>query len=95
MDPKEFAIQSAIADLESGVFTSRRKAAERYGIAESTLRGRQQGQQPHAIAHQPQQRLTLEQEDFLVDWILEDFICSGGSIALAAATLKMRAATKR
>ncbi|KAH6643497.1 hypothetical protein C7974DRAFT_289094, partial [Boeremia exigua] len=72
MDPKEFAIQCAIADLNSGVFTSRRKAAEWYGIAESTLRGRQQGQQPHAIAHQQQQRLTPEQEAFLVDWILDE-----------------------
>ena len=72
MDPKEFAIQSAITDLESGVFTSRRKAADWYGVAESTLRGRQQGQQPHAIAHQNQQRLTPEQERFLVDWILDE-----------------------
>ena len=71
MDPKEFAIQSAIADYNSGVFTSLRKAAEQYGIAESTLRGRRRGQQPHAIAHQQQQRLTLEQETFLVDWILD------------------------
>jgi hypothetical protein len=67
MDPKEFAIQSAIADYNSGVFTSLRKAAKWYGIAESTLRGRRRGQQPHAIAHQQQQRLTPEQEAFLVD----------------------------
>jgi len=72
MDPKEFAIQSAIADYNSGVFTSLRKAAERYGIAESTLRGRRRGQQPHAIAHQQQQRLTPEQEAFLIDWILDE-----------------------
>jgi hypothetical protein len=72
MDPKESAIQSAIADYNSGVFTSLRKAAEWYGIAESTLRGRRRGQQPHAIAHQQQQRLTPEQEAFLVDWILDE-----------------------
>ena len=72
MNPMEFAIQCALADLSSGVFTSRRKAAERYGIAESTLRGRQQGQPPHAIAHQQQQRLTPQQEAFLVDWILDE-----------------------
>jgi hypothetical protein len=27
---------------------------------------------PHAIAHYRQQRLTPEQEDFLVKWILEE-----------------------
>jgi hypothetical protein len=67
MDPKESAIQSAIANYNSGVFTSLRKAAEWYRIAESTLQGRRRGQQPHAIAHQQQQRLTPEQEAFLVD----------------------------
>jgi hypothetical protein len=44
MDPKEFAIQSAIADYNSGVFTSLRKAAKWYGIAESALQGRRGGQ---------------------------------------------------
>ncbi|USP78609.1 hypothetical protein yc1106_05883 [Curvularia clavata] len=72
MDPKELAIQNAIADLNSGIFTSRRKAAKWYGISKSTIRGRQQGQQPHATAHQQQQRLTPEQETFLVDWILDE-----------------------
>lgn len=70
IDPKELALQCAIADLTSGVFTSRRKAAKWYSVAE-TLRGRQQGQQPYAIAHQQQQQLTLEQEVFLVEWILD------------------------
>ena len=72
MNPKEFTIQSAIADLESGVFTSQRKAAAAYHVAESTLRGRRQGQQPHAITHQNQQRLTLEQEAFVLDWISDE-----------------------
>lgn len=72
MDPHEAAIQSAIRDLNSGVFTSQRKAAAAYGVAESTLRGRLRGQQPHAIAHSNQQRLTPEQERFLVKWILEE-----------------------
>ncbi|KAF2277128.1 uncharacterized protein EI97DRAFT_351311, partial [Westerdykella ornata] len=51
---------------------SQRKAASSYGIPESTLRGRLRGQQPHATAHQNQQRLTPEQEAFLVDWILDE-----------------------
>ncbi|KAF1932962.1 uncharacterized protein M421DRAFT_18226, partial [Didymella exigua CBS 183.55] len=49
-----------------------RKAAAACGIPESTLRGRLRGQQPHAIAHSNQQRLTPEQENFLVEWTLEE-----------------------
>ena len=67
MDPKELAIQNAIADLNSGVFRSERAAARWHGVPRSTLQGRRSGQQPHAIAHSNQQRLTLEQETFLVD----------------------------
>jgi hypothetical protein len=72
MDPKEVAIQNAINDLNAGVFKSQRKAAEAWGIPRSTLRGRLQGQQPHAIAHLNQQRLTPDQECFLVEWVLEE-----------------------
>ena len=72
MDPRELAIQNAIADLNSGVFKSERAAASWHKIPRSTLQGRRAGQQPHAIAHQNQQRLTLEQERFLVEWILEE-----------------------
>jgi hypothetical protein len=69
---KEAAIQSAIADLESGVFTSQHKAANAYNTSPSTLRGRLAGQQPHAKAHQLQQRLTPEQENFVAEWVLEE-----------------------
>ncbi len=72
MDSREVAIQNAIRDLNSGVYTSQRKAAEAYGIPRSSLRGRLAGQQSHAIAHQHQQRLTPEQEGFLVQWILNE-----------------------
>ena len=72
MDSKELSIQNAIADLDSGVFTSERAAARWHGVARSTLQGRRAGQQPHAIAHSNQQRLTPEQERFLADWILEE-----------------------
>ena len=71
MDSKELSIQNAIADLDSSVFTSERAAARWHGVARSTLQGRRAGQQPHAIAHSNQQRLTPEQERFLADWILE------------------------
>ncbi|XPS72644.1 hypothetical protein M3J07_004794 [Ascochyta lentis] len=72
MDTREVAIQSAIADLNAGVFKSQRQAARAYGIPKSSLQSRLQGYQPHAIAHSNQQRLTPEQEEFLVEWILEE-----------------------
>jgi hypothetical protein len=72
MDPREHAIQSAISDLNSGVYTSQRKAAAAWGIPRSTLQERLKGCAPHAIAHYRQQRLTPEQEDLLLEWILEE-----------------------
>jgi hypothetical protein len=51
MDARELAIQSAIADLNSGVFTSQRKAAQAKGVPQSTLQERLNGRQPNAIAH--------------------------------------------
>lgn len=71
MDPNELAIQSAIGDLRSGVYTSLRKAACAHNVPRSTLQDRLQGRQSHATAHQHQQRLTPEQEDFIADWILD------------------------
>jgi hypothetical protein len=72
MDARELSIQSAIRDLESGVYTSQRAAAKAWGVPRSTLQDRLDGRQPRAIAHQHQQRLSLEQEEFLVDWILDE-----------------------
>ena len=72
MNPKKFAIRCAIEDPRYGVFASRRKAAAAYSVIESTLRGRLKGRQPHAIVQQNQQRLTLEQEIFMEDWILDE-----------------------
>jgi hypothetical protein len=72
MDAHELSIQSAIRDLESGVYTSQRAAAKAWGVPRSTLQHRMAGLQPRAIAHQHQQRLSPEQEEFLVDWILEE-----------------------
>ncbi|KAG9189954.1 CENP-B protein [Alternaria panax] len=72
MDARELALQSAIADLTSGVYTSQRKAAQAWGVPRSTLQERLNGRQPNAIAHSNQQRLTPEQERLLVDWILKE-----------------------
>ena len=72
MDYRKQAIESAIANLRRGVFLSQRKAADAYRIPRSTLQQRLNGRKPNAIAHLNQQRLTPEQEAFLVDWILEE-----------------------
>lgn len=72
MADREHRIQSAIADYHAGVYKSQRQASEAYGISRTTLQGRLAGQESHAIAHQQQQRLTPEQEDFLVQWILDE-----------------------
>ncbi|RYN90015.1 hypothetical protein AA0119_g11278, partial [Alternaria tenuissima] len=72
MDPREVAFTSAIRDLNAGIFKSQRQAAQAYGVPRSSLQERMKGRQPHAIAHQQQQRLTPEQEAFLVDWILDE-----------------------
>ena len=72
MDAREVAIQNAIQDLNSGVFTSQRKAAKAYGVPRSSLQSRLAGRQTHAIAHQHQQRLTPDQEQFLVEWIIDE-----------------------
>ena len=72
MDHREQAIESAIADLRRGVFSSQRKAADAYRIPRSTLQQRLNGRKPNAIAHSNQQRLTPEQETFLADWILDE-----------------------
>jgi hypothetical protein len=71
MDAREAAIQLAIRDLNSGVYKSQRAAARAYGIPQSTLSTRIHGRTDHRTSHQNQQRLTPDQESFLVDWILE------------------------
>ncbi|KAK7182772.1 hypothetical protein PSPO01_11111 [Paraphaeosphaeria sporulosa] len=72
MDARELAIQSAINGLNSGLYSSQRAAAKAYGIPLSTLHGRLRGATTSALSHQHQQRLTPLQEDFLVEWILEE-----------------------
>lgn len=47
-----------------------RKTARKYQLPYHTLRGRAKGRLPHAVAHQDSQRLSVNQEDVLKDWIL-------------------------
>jgi hypothetical protein len=72
MDSKEAAIAHAISDYSTGVFPSSRAAARAYGLPESTLRDRINGATNYATSHHHQQRLTPDQEDYLVTWILEE-----------------------
>ena len=71
MNIKENAIQSAIADLNSGNFKAQRAAARAYKVSLSTLHGRIHGSTKFIDSHQHLQRLTPEQENYLVQWILE------------------------
>ena len=72
MPTREGNIQAAIGDLRAGLFTSQRKAARAYNVPESILRERLEGRLSHATAHQQQQRLSSQQEEFLVQSILEE-----------------------
>ena len=72
MDTREAAIQAAIRDIDAGVFLSQRAAAKAYSIPQSTISTRIHGRQSNQASHVYQQRLTPEQEEFLVQWILEE-----------------------
>ena len=72
MGSKESAIQDAISEINSGSYKSERVVAKVYGVPRSTLRGRIRGDHSHTIAHSNQQRLSPEQEEYVVEWILEE-----------------------
>jgi hypothetical protein len=71
MDQREFMIQLALADLESGKYKSIRQAAKAYNVSRSTLANRQHGKPTRSVAHEQQQQPTPAQEEFLTGWILE------------------------
>ena len=66
MDSREAAIELAIQDYHAGVYKSQRAAAKAYGVPRTTLQDRLKGTPNRATSHQHQQRLSLEQEKFLV-----------------------------
>ena len=72
MPAPEADIQAAITGYNSGVFTSQRAAAKAYNIPRSTFAERLKGATTRSASHPHQQRLTPEQEAFLVDWILDE-----------------------
>lgn len=71
MAQRERAIEAALRDLNEGKYTSTRAAAKAYGLGKSTLQGRVNGTQSPVVAHQHQQRMSPEQEKYLIQWILE------------------------
>src|SRR4051812_31094982 len=72
MATREERIQLAINSFLDGTFPSKRAAATAYGIPESTLRDRLSGRTNSVNSHKFQQRLPSLQEEFLVEWILEE-----------------------
>jgi hypothetical protein len=72
MAQRELMIQKAIEDLKNGVYPSQKQAAAAYDIPRATLQERLNGRTNARVGHEQQQRLTPPQEDFLVEWILEE-----------------------
>ncbi|KAF2021059.1 hypothetical protein BU24DRAFT_457076 [Aaosphaeria arxii CBS 175.79] len=67
MADRELSIRNAIAAYNADPAMSIRRAAQLHNVPRSTLTGRLKGANPHALAHQLQQRLTPEQEAWVVD----------------------------
>ena len=68
MAPDEGAIQNAVNDVLDGV--SFRQAALRHGVNRQTVANRILGMESRQEAHASEQRLTPDQEQSLVHWIL-------------------------
>lgn len=72
MPINESTVSDAIQHLNEHPNESIRAVAKAYGLGESTLRRRVNGQTTtHAASHEQYQRLLPIQEEFLVDWIIE------------------------
>ncbi|KAI0996678.1 hypothetical protein K3495_g11505 [Podosphaera aphanis] len=71
MSKREESIRRAILELDNDPNLSEKAVAADYNIPRSTLRNRRAGGTSRAISKQSTQRLFLEQEKFLADWILE------------------------
>ena len=71
MAQREQQIELALQAIRTGEVNSIRAAHRAYNIPESTLRARLNGTTNRRTAHQYRKRLSIQQEEFLVDWILE------------------------
>ena len=71
MAQREIQIELAIEAIRTKEVASIRAAQRAYGIPESTLRARLNGSTNRRAAHEHEKRLAKGQEEFLVEWILE------------------------
>ncbi|TIA14070.1 hypothetical protein D6C80_05872 [Aureobasidium pullulans] len=71
MAQREAQIELALTAIRTGEVNSIRAAERAYNIPESTLRARLNGTTNRRTAHQYRKRLSIRQEEFLVEWILE------------------------
>ncbi|KAI1006729.1 hypothetical protein K3495_g1485 [Podosphaera aphanis] len=62
----------AITDYKSGKYKIERAVAKQYSIPFSTFRDRLRGVPDRSARNQNQQRLSSEQEKFIVEWIIEE-----------------------
>ena len=71
MAQREAQIEQALEAIRTNTVKSIREAQRAYGIPESTLRARLSGTTNRRMAHQYRKSLSIRQEEFLVEWILE------------------------
>ena len=70
-DNREIRLQQAIQGFLSHQYSSIRAAATANDVSHVTLSRRLKGQVPRAIACEPQQLLSNQQEGLLKQWILD------------------------
>ena len=76
----ESAIQEAIEALDSHQFVSRRAAARHFDVDRDTLGRRRNGTLPRQQAHEKQQNLSPEEEQFLLSWIQAEDLAGASPI---------------
>jgi len=64
----EFDMREAYKAVHGGARI--RKTARKFQVPYSTLRDRLHGVLPHSVAHQDFQKLSVDQEDKLAEWVL-------------------------
>ncbi|KEQ90795.1 hypothetical protein AUEXF2481DRAFT_44689, partial [Aureobasidium subglaciale EXF-2481] len=68
---REAQIELALTAIRIGEVSSIRAAQRAYNIPESTLRARLNSTTNRRTTYQYRKRLSVRQEEFLVEWILE------------------------
>jgi hypothetical protein len=71
MNPREESLMRALNSYNNNEFPSIRATARAHVVSESTLRSRINGTTNRRAAHAHEQRLSSQQGEFLIEWILE------------------------